>query len=50
MLLQNVFEYFIILSYLHASKANPSLKPWSKHSSQILVGNHKGKESPAEMD
>lgn len=43
MLLQNVFEYFSILSYLHASKANPSLKSWSKHSSQILVGNHKGK-------
>lgn len=50
MLLQNAFEYFSILSYLHASKANPSLKSWHKCSAQILFGDHKGKKSPAEMD
>ena len=50
LLLQNLFEYFSILSYLHVSKPNPSLKSPSKCSSQTLFWNHKGKKPNACRD
>lgn len=50
MLLQNLFEYFSILSYLRVSKANRSLESPSKCSSQPCSEEHKGKMSKMETN